>query len=118
MTDDEKVVIRPFTGSMMFSIYDGQQWSTPKALFNPINENSMLSDCQLMMSNDTLLMATNMITYTEENNKVTTDHTLWYHACVNGQVSSTIDNTDPLQFSMQMVSTKPPTVPVISVFRP
>ena len=103
MTDDEKVVIRPFTGSMMFSIYDGQQWSTPKALFNPINENSMLSDCQLLMSNDTLLMATNMITYTEENNKVTTDHTLWYHACVNGQVSSTIDNTDPLQFSMQMV---------------
>ena len=103
LTDEEKVIGRPFTGRMMFSIYDGQQWSTPKALFNPVNENSMLADCQLVMSNDTLLMATNMATYIEKDGKVITDHTLWYHSCVNGQVSSTIDNTDPLQFSMKMV---------------
>ena len=103
MTDEERLALRYFKGHYAFSVYDGQQWSAPQQLLTPISLSFIPVDYQLVMHKDSLLMATNIATYEEKEGKTISTNTLWYHSWVNGQVVSTIDVTEPLQFSMCMV---------------
>ena len=103
MTVEDSLACRGFSGKMMFSVYDGTQWTAPQALIPSIDSNSTPVDYQLVMHKDSLLMAVNVVSEEEKNNQLKRDVTLWYHSYVNGQLSSTMDVDEVQKFSLGMV---------------
>ena len=103
MTVEDSLACREFSGKMMFSVYDGQQWTAPRALLSSINSHSTPVDYQLVMHKDSLLMAVNIVGEEEKNGHWERDVTLWYHSYVNGQLASTIDVDNVQKFSLGMV---------------
>ena len=103
ITVEDSLACRVFSGKLMFSVYDGAQWSAPRALLPSIDDHATPVDYQLVMHKDSLLMAVNVVSEEVKNNKLQRDVTLWYHSYANGQLSSTIDYDEVQKFSLGMV---------------
>lgn len=103
-SQDLKMPVHHFKGSVMMSTYDGNSWSQPEQLLLHLDDSTIVRKMQLAMVNDSALAAVHIINYMKNAAKGS-ESTLWYvsKALTSGNVMYTIDECSPIDISMERV---------------
>ena len=105
LPDDPRLVeaaCRGFSGDLMLSVFDGNQWSAPESIMKLADED-VVKNYQLIMSNDTVLTVVNLVP------KGTDDAQLRYLCKPLGKpvLPATADPNIPVDFSLDMIGEYP-----------